>query len=327
MHSVSSTNKVMRQMVPMTPIAWGGGGNNGPLTLVGMREWQDINITTSFQLPSNSTGLTAGCVGTRSDQVGDNGIFFCVYTAGNWSLSTSHAEFATGVPVASNIISTGKLPGSGVTRGSWHTLSLTTVDGSATAMFDQQVVAKNQAVRNIDTGFAILGANSWVAIEFDWVSVTAAGPRWNPPQSPCATPQPGSPLYTRNCSTNGLPVADEVFDLVPDWTLRHVASGLCAQASADSNDATVSLAMCDATNPLQQFKNDYTNIRNRMMPVYLDEDSGKTLTGVGNSAVGINQKDAAWNSWTYFPNTKQLRNQYTANTKLGYPQCLSVCKP
>ena len=33
----------------------------------------------------------------------------------------------------------------------------------------------------------------------------------------------------------------------------------------------------------------------------------------------------AWNSWVYFPNTSQLRNQYVANTNLGYPMCLSTC--
>lgn len=27
----------------------------------------------------------------------------------------------------------------------------------------------------------------------------------------------------------------------------------------------------------------------------------------------------------YFPNTNQLRNQYVANEKLGYPMCLSTC--
>ena len=32
-----------------------------------------------------------------------------------------------------------------------------------------------------------------------------------------------------------------------------------------------------------------------------------------------------WNTWTYFPNTNQIRNQYVANPALGYPMCLSAC--
>ena len=166
-----------------------------------------------------------------------------------------------------------------------------------------------------------------MAIEIGSVSVKQAGSRWQPETPPCEAKE-GAQLYSRNCSTNGLAVDDQAWELGADWALRHIKSGLCAQAASKEAGATVSLAKCDDSNVLQQFKNDYTRIRNTVTSVYLDDGTGKTLlTGTSLGPVGINQKSSKWNSWTYFPNTKQLRNQYTANTGLGYPQCLSTCQP
>eukprot|EP01052_Picozoa_sp_SAG31_P018713 SAG31_NODE_1337_length_8738_cov_2.840954_4_plen_448_part_00 len=64
-------NKVMRQMVPALPIGWSDHGSNGPMTLIGMREWQDINIKVSYKLPSL---LAHACLGSRVDQMWRNGI-------------------------------------------------------------------------------------------------------------------------------------------------------------------------------------------------------------------------------------------------------------
>merc|ERR1712195_79591 len=49
---VNGTNKVMKQMVPQLPIGWSDHGSNGPMTLIGMREWQDIEISVDFKLPA-----------------------------------------------------------------------------------------------------------------------------------------------------------------------------------------------------------------------------------------------------------------------------------
>ena len=35
----TGANKVMRMMVPQLPIGWSDHGSNGPMTLIGMREW------------------------------------------------------------------------------------------------------------------------------------------------------------------------------------------------------------------------------------------------------------------------------------------------
>ena len=77
----------------------------------------------------------------------------------------------------------------------------------------------------------------------------------------------------------------------------------------------------------QQFKNDYTRIRNTVAAITLS-DSRLKLTGKTNGRVtmGIFKSGAdGWAEWAYFPNTNQLRNQYVANEQLGYPMCLSAC--
>ena len=40
-----SGNKVLKQMVPALPIGWSDHGSNGPMTLIGMREWQDLTFS------------------------------------------------------------------------------------------------------------------------------------------------------------------------------------------------------------------------------------------------------------------------------------------
>ena len=41
-HPSSDGKKSLKQMVPELPIGWSDQGTRGPMTLIGMREWQDI---------------------------------------------------------------------------------------------------------------------------------------------------------------------------------------------------------------------------------------------------------------------------------------------
>ena len=54
----------------------------------------------------------------------------------------------------------------------------------------------------------------------------------------------------------------------------------------------------------------------------IDEHDGEgrvvTLENNGSAAPGT------WKQWVYFPNTHQVRNQYTSIPKLGYPLCLTA---
>lgn len=42
MHSSSDGKQSLKQMVPTLPIGWSDSGSRGPMTLIGMREWQDV---------------------------------------------------------------------------------------------------------------------------------------------------------------------------------------------------------------------------------------------------------------------------------------------
>ncbi len=252
-----------------------------------------------------------------------NGIVFCVYTETNdWTLSIGGPSQDTGRP--SNVIASGHTP-SPIAYDAWHTLLLTTVDVLAvSAKIDGVEVVTNEPIRNLDTGFATFGTNRWFHVEYDNVSLAAAGARWHP-TDPCPAAQAGRPVYARPCTTNGLSIDSQRFDLRADYTLLHTASGLCL-AAHPKEGSTVTLAPCNSTNPQQQFYNDYTRVRNTPCAFTLQANSTLKLSGVLSGEVFVSVvAPTGWNTWAYFPNTYQLRNQYVANTKLGYPMCLSTC--
>lgn len=214
--------------------------------------------------------------------------------------------------------------------GSWHTLSLPTVGTSASGSLDGKPLFSGTTIRGLDTGFAALGMNNWFGVEFDDFEIKQAGPHWSPPVSPCTQAQVGDILSARNCSTNGLPVADQEWELKSTWQLKHIPSGLCAEVIGQQ----VKLAKCKSITSEegmpQQFKNDYTRIRNAVEPISIGGTwSGMKLAGntAGKVSVQENPKKdgGSWATWAYFPNTNQLRNQYVADEALGYPMCLSTC--
>lgn len=314
----NKTNKIMRQMVPQLPIGWSDHGSNGPMTLIGMREWQDITIKTDFNLPISEA---SACVGSRVDQMWRNGLVVCVGSDGNWNLTIGGPP-QNGKWVTKPILS-GSTEAPGVNK--WHTLQLTTIDTKASASVNDHVLFTNHAIRNLDTGFAAIGTNEWFSFEFDNVEINQAGNNWNP-KSPCGSAKVSTKLGVRKCQANGMSVADLSFTLMSNWQIQHIPSGLCVTATSSATDSSLTLQPCNFQSNLQKFKNDYTRIRNTVRPMTLVETN---LLLAGNTAGKLSiQKSGSsgwWTTWSYFPNTNQLRNQYVANTKLGYPMCLTTC--
>eukprot|EP01052_Picozoa_sp_SAG31_P018712 SAG31_NODE_1337_length_8738_cov_2.840954_3_plen_307_part_00 len=262
----------------------------------------------------------------------------------------------------SQVLMSGLAPAPHAGPGNWHTLSLTTVGTKASGMLDAKPIFTDVAIRGLDTGFAALGMVDWHAVEFDDFSVAPAhgpgGHTWTKPVvSLCpGAAKVGAVLSARNCSSNGLPVADQEWALLSNWQLKHIPSGLCAAATSHSVGAKIVLDKCTDINAeegsLQQFFNDYTRIRNAMAPMTIGGFGGKGVL-VGSKADGgtvsvgtmwgpdaindtVESAEATdskenlfgrWKEWVYFPNTNQLRNQYVANEALGYPMCLSTCPP
>ena len=94
-------------------------------------------------------------------------------------------------------------------------------------------------------------------------------------KSPCGAAKVGDVLTARNCSTNGLAVDDQEWELKSSWQLKHIPSGLCAEAESLAAGSKVKLAECHPIGAeegdLQQFTNDYTRIRNAMAPMTLSD--------------------------------------------------------
>ena len=263
------------------------------------------------------------------DQMWKEGIVLCAYSSGRWVLSvggpklggTSSIEILTGTAAA--------LP-----RG-FSNISLQTEAGTAAGTLNGVSLFDRQSIRTLDCGFAALGASDWYGIVFDDVVITQAGSGWHP-TSPCPAAVAGSQLFIRPCASNGLTVPDQAFKLLADWGILHIESNLCVTATAATAGARLVLGKCDPSDLKQQFKNDYTRVRNEVVPFKLKANSWGILSSLhlvgslNDNGVTIERLPSlradVWSSWSYFPNSKQLRNQYLANTKLGYPSCLTTCQ-
>ena len=174
----NASNKVLRQeATQITLDNWPDRVRFKPLTVIGMREWQDVKLAVKFRLPA--TGFspawpaeTAGaCLATRTAWVGHNGLYFCISANGVWTLTYSAPYDDEGIVANGTVVH----PPKGDAAGSWHTMSLTTLQGSASGTYDDAPIFTNLTIRDVDTGFAALGVTGYHAVEFDDVAVEAVG--------------------------------------------------------------------------------------------------------------------------------------------------------
>jgi len=76
---------------------------------------------------------------------------------------------------------------------------------------------------------------------------------------------------------------------------------------------------------MQQFWNDYTRIRNNPASILIGANPDATKLQLAGSLDGtlfvaeddVDKAAAQWSTWTYFPNTRQIRNMYTAQEGFG----------
>jgi hypothetical protein len=253
-----------------------------------------------------------------------NGVVVCINEAGQWSLTNAGPPLQDSGSQPTDLVASGT---ASMSVTSWHTLSLHIEGASASAKLDGEVLFADVAVRDIDTGFTAIGANGWFPVEYRNLVIKQAASGWEPPVT-CVEPSVGAVLSAGPCMRNGIASADQSWNLLPSFQLQHAASGLCAKADVTG---PVTLAECETSNggisAGQLFVNDYTRIRNKVMRVVVSSVN-LPLSGKKSGEVAVDEwKNADWNSWSYFPNTRQLRNQYTTDTSLGYPMCLSTCPP
>ena len=327
-------NKVMRQMVLAEPVWWGypRGAHPviAPVSLIGMVEWADIKITVDFYIPlEHKNSAVAACIATRSDQKCSKSISLCVGADSIYVLRYGGPKYNE--PENDIIIYPTKIHPE-VKAGQWYTLSLATVNDKAFATLDGETLFYH-TISNLDNGFAMIGASGWYAIEFDNILLEKAGSNnWaQESTSPCPQAKEGTAVTTRPCPTNGLTSKETRFVLRSSFQIEHIHSGLCVAAKEHKVGSEVVLETCQTGKGLQRFFHDYTRIRHRVLQMNLTSDSSfLQLAGKvdGTASIQYGSKNSTrgyWTSWVYFPNTNQLRNQYTANDTLGYPMCLSTC--
>ena len=328
--TANSSNRVLRQMAESIPVdQWRGKFSTAPATVIGMREWQDVSIAGRFRLPSADAGA---CLGTRVDWILSVGVVLCIDGSGAWNLSYGNN------PLATTHVATGRVTHV-PTPGTWHRLNLTTLHSQASAWYDGVALFSGQAIRGIDSGFAALASTTYYrgGPEFDDVSVHPVGPDWDPNPPPPAgcnvsvvRSLVGHLLSTRRCQSNGITAPDEDFLLLPDWRLKHSASGLCAAATGPAAGSGVTLQPCNGASPGQLWKNDYSNIHHANGVPMVLAAYNVTLTGsLGGNVLTrpIGWKRAGdWTEWTFFDSTGQLRNQRTPRDPSEPVKCLALCR-
>eukprot|EP01060_Flectonema_neradi_P025728 TRINITY_DN34550_c0_g1_i1.p1 TRINITY_DN34550_c0_g1~~TRINITY_DN34550_c0_g1_i1.p1 ORF type:complete len:301 (+),score=50.67 TRINITY_DN34550_c0_g1_i1:2-904(+) len=300
-------------MVPATPIRWGNHAYNGAMTLIGMKEWQDITVSIDVKVPLNNA---SGCIATRVNREWVNGVVYCITGSGNWSLAYTGPPPPIGVYNTTVANGTVRQPG----IGKWFTMSLTTINNSAVMKYNNEVVA-SIPIRNIDYGFAAFGTNLWYHVEYDNLHISKAGDNWSP-TSTCKKAQIGTPITSKPCTSNGLSTLDEVFFLNSNYQIVHVDSGLCVEFSNN----TLALQPCVYKSTAQRFNYGYTLIRRQPVPITLNYTNLRLVGAPDLAQVSSETPKGGWNSWCYFPNTQQLRNQHDVEPNLGYPMCLSACE-
>ena len=337
-----ASNKVLKQSAPQQPVfkmgTWsagaykpGLGSNWVPATILGMKEWADVSISSRFRLPDHTAGA---CLATRTGWTFNNGAVLCVWGSGNWTLTDGMSlSQQTGTPLASGQL---HFP---PTVGEWHNLSLTTLGATATAHCDGEQLLDHESIPPFDSGFAALGTTGFQLVEFDEVEVAAVGQDWVLPPVPagCSSPGVGHLVRARPCQANGLISLDQQWSLVPQsWHLQHTPSKLCATAVSKVAGAPVELRPCNFTDPMQAFKNDYTNIYHGQRPLTV-EVANLTLAATGAGVVTM--ESAEWKGgttqWRAMYSTGQLRSWVAGGVAQGArrnnvpgmttPMCISLC--
>lgn len=320
---VRGGTKALVQRSPQKPIVW-NDSHFGPMTVIGMVEWEDVRVATRFRFPAGQ-GSEFACLSTRADQHWYTGVTLCV-NASKWFMTYGGAKLANPEQRA---LTEGAHD---LDREAWHDLELITVGQTASAAVGGQPLTKIK-IRKTDNGFVALGSSSYTALEFSKLEITPVGPNWyfgaNNKEILRAAPvdpvdDDNWDLKLRRCTPNGHTSEAERFELTPNWQIKHVSSDKCV--SADEN-GHLSLQRCQHDHPPQQFRNDYTMIRNEkkaLTHATLGALCGDLATSRVGFGAAICSTSTSFQTWVYFPNTFQLRKSLHFDS--SEPTCLHASR-
>ncbi|GBG29428.1 Galactocerebrosidase [Hondaea fermentalgiana] len=205
---------VLRQVAPSIPVHW-QNFPLGPLTIIGMTEWEDVHWVLRYGGPPRNT-------------VVDN-------------------------PKDPNVISSGSIELKPDTW--YNLDLVVSLDKVVHASIGNQVLAQNLSVRSRDNGFVGLAVNGYFPVEFAYIDIKPVGNRWKPLSMPqvnqqrdLLSPFPNdASLGLRPCTANGVYDPLQAFAIDSNWQLRALGA---AGASGAKSSLTASRLQCvDASDP------------------------------------------------------------------------------
>jgi len=254
---------VMRQMVPLLPIAW--GGDTRPHSLIGSRDLVNTSMTLDVRLPTANASFLLGArlAGTTNSV----GLVLAVDATGAWNITGAMANVLKGPVLASGALS------APLGVGAWHTLRLD-VNGSTVNLW----VDGAAQIANLAAGawIAASGHNGVGTVQFGHYSEFSQFSLFST-QVFCGADAPaaGAAIVAVSCASEVGPRAGGQLDFTPldagacpfgspcagangTFALASDASLCLSTAGAAADDWPVVLAPCDATSPAQVFTQAYT---------------------------------------------------------------------
>jgi hypothetical protein len=108
----------------------------------------------------------------------------------------------------------------------------------------------------------------------------------------------GARVGVADCTSNGLVDSGQQFALDANWAVRHMPSGLCVAADSVTAGAELTLQPCAATTDArQQFRNDYTSIRNSNVPVTVGSLLLVANSTMATLAAAAPLPGSGWGAW------------------------------
>ena len=242
--------RVLRQMTPLKPILW-LRADTTPHAIIGDPAWQDTTVTTDIYLQAqgHTAALALHCHGLDVDNTACLWLRVTAGAAGSgsngsWGVYLSAGDMANAsvLPRAAGAVA--------LAPSQWHTLTLASTRGAATATLDGTPLLSGQSFGEASAGFAGLGTAAYGHFTaFDNLNVSAPVPP-PPPACDAGLALPAAPLLTPACT----PVAGSVLRTVPCgsgaawvWTATGGGKGTLSPAAAPGLCAAI-----NASNPERQ---------------------------------------------------------------------------
>lgn len=321
---------VMRQMVPLSPISW--GGDTRPHTLIGSRDLVDTSMTLDVRLTgvNGSVILGARLAGTTNSQ----GLLVSLDEEGGWNITQSMATVQKGPAFASGTLSTPL----GV--DAWHTFRLD-VNGTLASLWVDGSPVSGLTGLNVSQVTSLTGHNGVGTVQFghytEFTNFALYSTQLHcstaPPSAgdaikavPCASEigtRPGGQVVFNPSSQASCPYGSPCANANGTFALASNPS-LCfavKQGSA-SDDWPIALAQCDPTSKDQVFTQDYTMLYSTSI---VHSASGRTVCltspDIGAGAYAHKQGGPAGNcgAFSYQGDEQEI---VTIN---AYSVCLGTC--